>query len=158
MFFCVDLARGDRASNLQGTATIIFAIPFILLSGYCGYLSDFLRQNAISLSLARSWRSWPCCLGWQHLCGVISMQCSACCSSWEHRAHCFGPSKYGILPELFAEEDLPRVNGAFLMTTFLAIIFGFSVAGFLKEGVGDQLWMASLVCIGIAIVGTGDVL
>ena len=41
----------------------------------------------------------------------------------------FGPGKYGILPELFRREDLPRANGIILMTTFLAIILGMAVAG-----------------------------
>lgn len=47
----------------------------------------------------------------------------------------FGPSKYGILPELFPNKDLPKANGIVLMTTFLAIIFGTVSAGFL----GDRL-------------------
>ena len=34
----------------------------------------------------------------------------------------FGPPKYGILPELFRERDLPQVNGMIQMTTFLSII------------------------------------
>ena len=41
----------------------------------------------------------------------------------------FGPAKYGILPELFRETDLPRANGIIIMTSFLAIIFGTVSAG-----------------------------
>src|SRR3954469_22954792 len=74
----------------------------------------------------------------------------------------FGPGKYGILPELFREEDLPRANGVILMTTFLAIIFGTASAGFLGDllydpaghRVPERLWIGSLLCIGIAVCGT----
>jgi len=66
----------------------------------------------------------------------------------------FGPSKYGILPEMLRAEDLPRANGFMLMTTFLSIIFGTAVAGFLLESFVDQLWVASVVCVAIAVVGT----
>ena len=47
------------------------------------------------------------------------------------------------------------------MTTFVAIIFGMSLAGFTKDWFGaavpgepDQIWIAFSICVGIAIVGT----
>jgi acyl-[acyl-carrier-protein]-phospholipid O-acyltransferase/long-chain-fatty-acid--[acyl-carrier-protein] ligase len=40
------------------------------------------------------------------------------------------------------------------MTTFLAIIVGFTAAGELKEAFGERLWLASLACVGIAVAGT----
>ena len=66
----------------------------------------------------------------------------------------FGPAKYGILPEMLRPSDLPRANGLFLMSTFLAIIFGTVVAGVLLKFFGDRLWVASLSCMSIAVVGT----
>jgi acyl-[acyl-carrier-protein]-phospholipid O-acyltransferase/long-chain-fatty-acid--[acyl-carrier-protein] ligase len=66
----------------------------------------------------------------------------------------FGPSKYGILPEMIRGSDLPRANGVFLMLTFLAIIFGMATAGGLKLLLDDRIWLASLACIAIAVAGT----
>src|SRR5262249_3104278 len=74
----------------------------------------------------------------------------------------FGPGKYGILPELFAERDLPRANGVILMTTFLAIIFGTASAGVLGgllynaagERVPERVWIGSTFCVGIGLLGT----
>jgi acyl-[acyl-carrier-protein]-phospholipid O-acyltransferase/long-chain-fatty-acid--[acyl-carrier-protein] ligase len=66
----------------------------------------------------------------------------------------FGPSKYGILPEMLRASDLPRANGIFLMLTFLAIIFGTAAAGFLLTDTGGRVWIGSLICVVIAIVGT----
>jgi len=66
----------------------------------------------------------------------------------------FGPAKYGILPEMLRGSDLPRANGFIMMTTFLAIIFGTVAAGFLLNEFRDQLWIGSLLCISIAVVGT----
>ena len=76
----------------------------------------------------------------------------------------FGPGKYGILPEMLREQDLPRANGIIVMTTFLAIIFGTASAG----GLGDlfidadrplsasasRLWIGSALCVAIAMIGT----
>jgi MFS family permease len=50
----------------------------------------------------------------------------------------FGPSKYGILPEMLRGSDLPRANGLILMTTFLAIIFGTASAGLLGHWLVDE--------------------
>ncbi|MCA9189205.1 MAG: MFS transporter [Planctomycetales bacterium] len=76
----------------------------------------------------------------------------------------FGPGKYGILPEMLREKDLPRANGLILMTTFLAIIFGTAVAGILKKHLMEEgqslvdgahhLWVGSAVCVLIAVAGT----
>jgi acyl-[acyl-carrier-protein]-phospholipid O-acyltransferase/long-chain-fatty-acid--[acyl-carrier-protein] ligase len=80
---------------------------------------------------------------------------------------------------MLRDRDLPRANGFMLMTTFLAIIFGTAVAGLLladyrtkeqvaatallsleervdaeQQRVAGQLWLGSVACIGIAVVGT----
>lgn len=76
----------------------------------------------------------------------------------------FGPGKYGILPEMLPNAHLPRANGMMLMTTFLAIIFGTATAGLLGTWFVDEtaipelravgLWRGSLICVGIAGLGT----
>jgi len=66
----------------------------------------------------------------------------------------FGPGKYGILPEMLRPQDLPRANGFILMTTFLAIILGQAVGGFLSESFAGRLWIISGMCVVIAVIGT----
>jgi acyl-[acyl-carrier-protein]-phospholipid O-acyltransferase/long-chain-fatty-acid--[acyl-carrier-protein] ligase len=70
----------------------------------------------------------------------------------------FGPPKYGILPEIFHKPDLPKANGLLLMTTFLAIIFGLALAGFLADIFHGKLWLASIACLLVAGVGMATVL
>ncbi len=65
---------------------------------------------------------------------------------------------------MFRPSDLPRANGIILMTTFLAIIFGAASAGLLSDlamrdgqsltATAYRLWVASGVCVGIAVAGT----
>jgi MFS family permease len=66
----------------------------------------------------------------------------------------FGPAKYGILPEMLRDDDLPRANGFILMTTFVAIITGTVVAGLILDYFPGQLWIGSSVCIAIATIAT----
>src|SRR5439155_26786368 len=54
----------------------------------------------------------------------------------------FGPGKYGILPEMLRQKDLPTANGLVLMTTFLAIIFGSTLAGTLMDWLQGRLWIS----------------
>ena len=202
LLICLDykLATGD---DRQGAALAIFAVPFVLLSGVSGWLADRWPKRAIvvgckaleigvmALGAAAFW------LGGDSLGRLLALLFGVL-TLMSVQSAVFGPSKYGILPELFRGNQLPRVNGLVQMTTFLAIIFGTVAAGKLKEAfatglaadvaAGDPaaaarfagldelqgpalqrlrdalnaelavglgpLWKVSLVCVGIAVVGT----
>ncbi len=159
----VGAAAAQRADE-QGLATMIFSLPFVLFSGFAGYLSD--RYSKRTMIVACKFAEIGIMLlgmlgflayghfGYRGLLVVLFLMGT-------HSAF-FGPGKYGILPELFRESDLPRANGVILMTTFLAIIFGTASAGFLGdllynaagERVPQRLWIGSALCIGIAVFGT----
>jgi MFS family permease len=158
LLICVDhAARSGR--DFQDIALALFAIPFVLLSGYAGFLADRTSKRRIVV-LCKVGEIAVMLLGMTAfflgtgnperqlfylfvVLGLMSTQSAF-----------FGPSKYGILPELFRDRDLPMVNGVIQMTTFTAIIFGMALAGYCKEWLGDQLWIVSGICIGIAVAGT----
>lgn len=153
LFVCVDLALQNRTENQQGAAAFAYALPFVLLSGSCGVLSDRYSKRTIVL-LSKLLEIVVMVLGgvafwYGSLGGLIAVL-----GAMGAQSALFGPSKYGILPELFRPADLPRANGWILMTTFLSIILGGILAGLLKMAWNDRLWLTSLVCVGIAVVGT----
>ena len=150
----------------QGWATLAFSLPFVLLSGLAGYLSDRYSKTKIIV-----------------LCKIaeIAITLLAVLAFWLYgnlgdygtwtvlilmgvHSTFFGPAKYGILPELFTHKHLPRANGLILMSTFLAIILGVVLAGAIKdllviknaEGQEDysRLWIGSLACSVVALIGT----
>ena len=153
---------GEPSSDVQGWALLVFSIPFVLFSGVAGYLSDRFSKQPIIL-LCKVAEIGVTLLA---LVAFLMYDTTGMLGTWTvlflmgtHSAF-FGPGKYGILPEIFRAQDLARANGIILMTTFLAIIFGTVAAGglhdFLVGGTGSvqNLWIASLVCIGIAVAGT----
>ncbi|WP_437205436.1 MFS transporter [Planctomicrobium sp. SH664] len=153
LLYCVERALTNRGENLQGIATILFAAPFILLSGYAGFLSDRYSKRTIVV-LVKGLEIVVMAMGLvAFLVGNVYAMLAVLCLMGAHSA-LFGPSKYGILPELFPSQALPKVNGMVQMTTFLAIILGFTAAGMTKEKIGGELWMASVIAIGIALLGT----
>lgn len=121
--------------DLQGPAMIVFAAPFIFFSGFAGYLSDRFSKRPIIIAckiaeigimllglLAFYYFSVTGLIGLMLVLFLMGMHSTF-----------FGPGKYGILPEMLRECDLPRANGWIVMTTFLAIIFGTACAGLLTD-------------------------
>ena len=151
MLTCLDQAQ-QGGKDLQGLASILFAVPFILLSGYAGFLSDRYRKRTIIVACKVA-EIVIVLLG---LIGFLTQSLPfllmVLCLMGVHSAF-FGPSKYGILPEMLQAEDLPKANGMVLMATFLAIIFGLAAAGATKHFFASQLWLASLPCLAIAVAG-----
>ena len=45
----------------------------------------------------------------------------------------FSPAKYGVLPEMMSERELPEANAFLNLSTFAAILLGTLTAGFLSE-------------------------
>ncbi|MHC4880725.1 MAG: MFS transporter [Planctomycetota bacterium] len=139
---------GDRYSFLAMAA---FAIPWLLFSGIAGVLADRTsKRNGIVLFKAAesvvmlfgllaflSGHLWPLLL----VLFVMSGQSTF-----------FGPPKYGSLPELFSSRQLPKINGVFQMTTFVAIIFGMATAGVAKQSLPGQQGLA-MISGGSIVIG-----
>ncbi len=150
---CVDLALKDSTQDRQGIALIIFSVPFILFSGFGGFLSDRYRKQSI-IVLCKVVEIVVMILGAVAFLSNSLNALLVVLFLMGTQSAFFGPAKYGILPETVRDSDLPRANGIILMTTFLAIIFGLTAAGELKEAFGDRLWIASATCVIIAVIGT----
>ncbi len=160
-------AAAAQESDAQAFATILFSLPFVLFSGFAGFLSD--RYSKRTVIVASKYAEIVCMAlglagflmfdrtGYLGLLVVLFLMGT--------QSAFFGPGKYGILPELFRSTDLPRANGIMVMTTFMAIIMGMVAAGALGslanqgEGVRDptRLWIGSTVCVLIALAGTATV-
>jgi acyl-[acyl-carrier-protein]-phospholipid O-acyltransferase/long-chain-fatty-acid--[acyl-carrier-protein] ligase len=148
-------ANGETVDR-QGLAMLIFSAPFLFLSGFAGYVADRTgKRRVIVLSKVAE----VICMG---LGLVVFFQYAQLGLNGLFvvlflmglQSTFFGPAKYGILPEMLRGTDLPRANGFFLMTTFLAIILGTIVAGLLLNEFPDQLWVSAGVCVAIAVAGT----
>lgn len=151
-----EIAAGGDARDLQSEAMIVFATAFLLFSGFAGYLADKISKRTIIVAskVAEIFVMLAGLVGFYYfdLIGLAGMM--AILFFMGLQSAFFGPSKYGILPEMLRESDLPKANGVILMLTFLAIIFGAAMAGLLLKVLEDRVWIASFVCIGIAILGT----
>lgn len=143
-----------KSTDEQWLPMLIFAAPFLAFTGYAGYLSDKHGKRGIVI-LCKLAEIVIMSLGglgfyfyWKT--GSLAFLYFVLFLMGTHSAF-FGPGKYGILPELLREKDLPAANGFILMSTFLAIIFGTGLAGALKAD--GRLWLGSAACVLIAVIG-----
>lgn len=155
---CVELARTSD-QGLQPLAMAAFALPFCLLSGLGGFLSDRISKRTVIVACKLAeilimamavWILWP---GAYEQASQLKMLIFVLGLMGAQSA-IFGPSKYGILPEIFNRKTLLPVNGAVQTTTFLAIIFGMAIAGIAMDRLSHALWICSAIAVGIAVAGT----
>jgi MFS family permease len=149
----------------QWVALLLFSLPFILFSGLGGYLSDRYRKWSVifGCKAAEVAIMLLAVIGFAYysragLTPAVFAALGVTLFLMGTHSAFFGPSKYGALPEYFAAKQLSAVNGIVLMTTFLAIIFGSVLAGYLLDWWSERLWMAGCVSVGVAGVGVATAL
>jgi acyl-[acyl-carrier-protein]-phospholipid O-acyltransferase / long-chain-fatty-acid--[acyl-carrier-protein] ligase len=132
----------------------LFALPFILFSMTGGFLADRFSKRSVTIGTK-----------WMEL-AVVSFSLMALARGnmamqatgvflLSSQAALFGPSKYGLLPELLPEKDLSWGNGVIELGTFLAAISATVASGFLASYFrGRQEW-SGMVLFGCTLIGLG---
>jgi len=161
LLICVDyvIQQQLEKDTYQPIAQGLFALPFVLFSGFGGFLSDIRRKRSVIVlckvaEIVVMTAGMVAFLAGELYSSSLIVMLFGVLFLMGMQSAFFGPAKYGILPEMLHEHDLPAANGVIQMTTFLAIIFGTAAAGFAKTWFQDRLWMVSGLCVLIAITGT----
>jgi acyl-[acyl-carrier-protein]-phospholipid O-acyltransferase / long-chain-fatty-acid--[acyl-carrier-protein] ligase len=145
----MEKAQRDRLVFIIG---ILFSVPFILFSMTGGFFADryskrtvtiwtkFFEMAVMALAIAG--------LGAQNL--NLEMAAVFLAST---QAALFGPSKYGLLPELLPESQLSWGNGVLELGTFLAVIAGGVGGAVMADKLpGHQGW-SGLIFLSLSAVG-----
>lgn len=131
----------------------VFILPFILFSGYAGYLADVFNKRSV-LIVTKSLEIAAMSLGLiATLSGGVNFMLVVL-FFMSLQSALFSPAKYGIVPEIFSDKDLSRVNGLMEMATFMAIILGTSAGSVMFSAWKDHMIYINLVLVLIALVGT----
>src|SRR5947208_15582616 len=106
---------------------LLFAVPFILFSMTGGYLADRFSKRNVTIG-TKVFEIAVMLLAILALAQENLHLAMAAVFLASTQAALFGPSKYGLLPEVLPESQLSWGNGILELGTFLAIIAG-SLAG-----------------------------
>ncbi|ABF43052.1 AMP-dependent synthetase and ligase [Candidatus Koribacter versatilis Ellin345] len=144
-----DKAQRDKLVLVVGT---LFSLPFILFSMTGGFFADrfskrtvtigtkLLEMGVMGLAIAG--------LGMQNL--HVQMAAVFLAST---QAALFGPSKYGLLPELLPEEKLSWGNGVLELGTFLAVIAGGVIGATFAEVFKGRQAYSGAILLGLSLLG-----
>ena len=160
-------SQADGAEALA-KVTILFALPYLFLSSYGGFLADRFSKKAVTVVLKYAelgimllaLPAFGFGLNWMLylLLFVMSAQSAL-----------FSPTKYSILPEIVKIDKLSRANSALVACSFIAIIIGSAVAPLLAVGTARAFGVAAgagggtaynfaylvaqLLCVALSVTG-----
>ena len=149
----------------QAVVQFLFALPFLLFSGLAGDIADRISKGRLMVSCKVA-EIIIALLGVAAFLMISTAHTNAGdapLSLWllagvtfllGTQSAFFGPPKYGGLPELVRPADLTTATGLTQMTTFLAIIFGVALAGLLADLLVGRYYLAGLITVSIAVLGT----
>jgi acyl-[acyl-carrier-protein]-phospholipid O-acyltransferase/long-chain-fatty-acid--[acyl-carrier-protein] ligase len=149
------MARGltePERNAYVALAGALFAAPFILFSMLGGWLADrFSKQRVMSAVKAAEVVIMLFAAGALAL-HSLPLELTAVFLMGCHSA-IFGPSKYGIVPEVLPHDRLSWGNGILELLTFLGIIFGTVAGAFFAESLAGVPGVAGLILAGLAVLG-----
>jgi len=145
--------KGPGAANtILSLAGAIFVIPFLIFSSSAGVLADRFSKRTIIvytkfLELAVM------------LFGLLAVSLKSEVGAYAAlflmatQSALFGPSKYGIIPELVDAKGVSKANGSLTSFTYMAIILGTFLASFIADITDKNFVVEACFCVGVAVIG-----
>ncbi len=152
IYLFINVKGAAAAPAILSLAGAIFVIPFLLFSSGAGVLADRISKRTI-IVITKAVEVVIM------LFAVLSVYLQSefgaftCLFFMAAQSALFGPSKYGIIPELVEEKMVSKANGSITSFTYLAIILGTFLASFLTDVTDKNFVLVSLFCVLIAVVG-----
>ena len=152
IFMLISIRGTEAASSILSSVGAVFVIPFLIFSSAAGVIADRISKRSI-LVYMKFLEIIVMCLS------VFAMYLQSQVSLYvllflmAAQSTVFGPSKYGIIPELVKPHKLSKANGILVSLSFLAIILGTFLGSFLTDITNKNFVIAASLCVIIAIIG-----
>src|SRR5271155_4717560 len=142
----------DTREDLILLVGAMFALPFIFFSMIGGNLADRYSKRSVVIGT----KFMEIGVMGVAIAGLamhsLAIECAAVFLI-SSQAALFGPSKYGLLPELVPEKRLSWANGIIELGTFLGSISAVMAAGFLAEHYRGREGAAGVILLGCTLFG-----
>jgi acyl-[acyl-carrier-protein]-phospholipid O-acyltransferase/long-chain-fatty-acid--[acyl-carrier-protein] ligase len=148
-FLLLDMGLQQEKRDLLFVLVVplLFATPFLLFSMTGGFLADRFSKRSVTSGL-KLLEIGVMIIALAGLAAVNLWIAAAALFLLSTQAALFGPSKYGLLPELLPENRLSWGNGVLELGTFLASITGTMAGGLLASLFrGRQIWSGLLFIV-----------
>ncbi len=139
---------GMGKSEMSLLAAGLFIAPYVLLSATAGQLSDNIDKARV-IRWTKTIEIAAACVGAAGFLLGVPWLLVAVLVALGAQSAAFGPSKYGILPEHLADDELLDGNAWVEAGTYLAILGGTLVGGLLY----DKTWLIAGSVVVVAVAG-----
>ena len=122
------LAASAGLESIQGIASAMFALPFVVCSAWAGWLADRMPKNKmviwskfmeLAAMLLGVWALMS--MSWVGMVAVVSLM--------GLQSTIFSPALNGAIPENFSPQEVPRVNALLKLATTATILLGIAAGG-----------------------------
>lgn len=145
--------KGPAAANtILSLAGAIFVIPFLLFSSGAGLLADRISKRTI-IVFTKVLELLIMLFGLFAVIMQSEMGSYTALFLMAGQSALFGPSKYGIIPELVEPKMVSKANGSMTSFTYLAIILGTFLASFIVDITNKNFVIEATCCVLIAVMG-----
>jgi len=151
LILAMHLEPGEQDSKVLVVGAL-FSVPFLLFSMTGGYLADRFSKRTVTL--------------WTKVFEIAVMLLAILAFARDSlhlamaavffastQAALFGPSKYGLLPELLPQEKLSWGNGVLELGTFLAVIAGSVAGAFMADTFSGHQARSGFIFLALSFAG-----
>ena len=146
------VSREQRDFLVVLVVPLVFAVPFLAFSIPGGYFADRFSKRSVTICtkvlevLTMGFVTYAL---WQNRLDLAAVALFLVCT----QGAIFGPSKYGLIPELLPTSRLSWGNGVIELWTLLAAIGATLAGGFLAHTFrGRQEW-SGIFLVGLSLIG-----
>jgi len=152
IYLLIDVKGPAAANTILSIAGAIFVIPFLLFSSGAGVLADRISKRTI-IVFTKMLELVIMLFGLFAVIFQSEIGAYATLFFMSTQSAIFGPSKYGIIPELVDSRMVSKANGSLTSLTYLAIILGTFFGSFIAWVTNKNFTVEAICCVFIAIIG-----
>ncbi len=152
IYLLIHLKGPAETNSILSIAGAVFVIPFLLFSSSAGVLADRMSKRTI-IVYTKGMEVLTMIFGLISIIFNSEVGAYSALFLMATQSALFGPSKYGIIPELVDSKQLSKANGSMTSFTYLAIILGTFLASLITDLTDKNFVFEAGFCIFIALVG-----
>jgi len=152
VYLFIQIEGIENSHQILAASGAIFVAPFILFSASSGTLADrYSKRNIIIFTKVME----LVIMGMGLLAFYTHNKFGSLAILFMLAAQSaiFGPSKYGIIPEIVTKEKISKANGIITSFTFLAIVLGTFFASFILDITDKNFVLAAWICCLFSFIG-----
>ncbi|CDR34469.1 MFS transporter [Criblamydia sequanensis] len=152
IYLFIDLEGIENSYEILSLAGSIFVIPFLLFAAISGQAADKLSKSRLIVG-TKVFEVFISLLGILSIYLQSKVFCFISLFLYAFQSTIFGPSKYGILPEIVPKNLLSKANGVLTAFTYLAIIAGTFLASFILDVTDRSYLSGGAFCLIFSLIG-----